>query len=309
MTTKTEIVFHHYDASPFSQKVRELFGIKALAWRSVLTPNMMPKPDLVPLTGGYRRAPVMQIGADIYCDSQVIMAEIERRYPEPRTVSGPSWQVNFWADRLFFPPTVAIVFGLLGDQVDPAFIADREKLSGKPFDVSAMGRFVEPAKTQWRGFAGWIEQALESAETSFLNGQSAGVADVAAHMNIWFLASIFPDLANQLVCGMPRLQRWRDSMGALGQGDRKEISGADAIEMARSSGREECPITHDPLVAPGVEPGQAVAVMADDYGCDPIRGELVAANRDRIVILREGDDLGPLQIHFPRVGFVLMPAS
>ena len=47
-----EIIFHHYPASPFSEKVRVAFGIKQLAWRSVEIPNMMPKPDLIPLTGG-----------------------------------------------------------------------------------------------------------------------------------------------------------------------------------------------------------------------------------------------------------------
>jgi Glutathione S-transferase, N-terminal domain len=41
----------------------------------------MPKPDLTALTGGYRKTPVLQIGADIYCDSQLIMRELERRYP------------------------------------------------------------------------------------------------------------------------------------------------------------------------------------------------------------------------------------
>ena len=30
----------------------------------------MPKPNLTALTGGYRKTPVLQIGADIYCNSQ-----------------------------------------------------------------------------------------------------------------------------------------------------------------------------------------------------------------------------------------------
>src|SRR5580698_104329 len=123
-----ELILHHYDASPFSEKVRLLFGIKALAWRSVLQPNIMPKPDLVPLTGGYRRIPVLQIGADIYCDTQVIMAEIEARQARPAVVRGSDWAVNLWADRLFFQSTVAVVFGEMADAVPKDFIADREKL-------------------------------------------------------------------------------------------------------------------------------------------------------------------------------------
>src|SRR5580698_10798574 len=110
-----ELILHHYDASPFSEKVRLLFGIKALAWRSVLQPTIMPKPDLVPLTGGYRRIPVMQIGADIYCDTQVIMAELVARTGDHDLEQGWGFAVNFWADRLFFQPSVAVIFVEIGD--------------------------------------------------------------------------------------------------------------------------------------------------------------------------------------------------
>ena len=70
------LLLHHYDASPFSEKVRKVFAHKHLPWHSVEQPNMMPKPDLVPLTGGYRRIPVLQIGADVYCDTQLIVRVI-----------------------------------------------------------------------------------------------------------------------------------------------------------------------------------------------------------------------------------------
>jgi hypothetical protein len=69
----TDIILHHYAVSPYSEKVRIGLGLKGLAWGSVETPVIMPKPDLTALTGGYRKAPVLQIGADIYCDSQLIM--------------------------------------------------------------------------------------------------------------------------------------------------------------------------------------------------------------------------------------------
>ena len=162
MDTQTpEIIFHHYESSPFSEKVRLMFGIRDVAWRSVITPNMMPKPDLTPLTGGYRRAPVMQIGADIFCDTQVILAEIEHRFPAPAPEAGAPWAVNLWADRLFFQATVPIIFGELGDRVPRAFIEDREKLSGRPFDVAAMKAASAPMRGQWRGHAGWIEERPE----------------------------------------------------------------------------------------------------------------------------------------------------
>src|SRR3982751_772432 len=134
----TDLILHHYDSSPFSEKVRLMFGIKGLAWKSVIQPVIMPKPELIPLTGGYRRIPVLQIGADVYCDTQVILAELEARQARPAVIKGADWAVNLWADRLFFQVTVAVVFGEIGDNVPAEFIADREQLSGRPFDMAAM---------------------------------------------------------------------------------------------------------------------------------------------------------------------------
>jgi glutathione S-transferase len=131
-----EIIFHHYWTSPFSEKIRLVFGLKKLKWRSVEIPNMMPKPDLLPLTGGYRKTPVMQIGADIYCDTQIIIRELERRYPEPSLFphgTGLSYGLAFWADRIFFMPTVGVVFGEIGESVPEAFKNDRAAMSGGTF--------------------------------------------------------------------------------------------------------------------------------------------------------------------------------
>ncbi len=67
-----DVILHHYPQSPVSEKVRIAFGMKDLAWHSVEIPRLPPKPDLMPLTGGYRMTPVMQVGADVFCDSLCI---------------------------------------------------------------------------------------------------------------------------------------------------------------------------------------------------------------------------------------------
>ena len=297
------IILHHYDASPFSQKVRMVLGLKGLAWRSVVTPNMMPKPDLIPLTGGYRRAPVMQIGADIFCDSQVCVAEIERRWPGH--ARGAVWPVNLWSDRLFFQTSVMVIFGRIGDRIDPAFAADRERLSGRPFDAKAMAAMAGPAQAQWRGHAAWIAQALEAGGTPFLGGDAPGLSDVAAFMNVWFVTNTFPDLADMLTAGLA-LDEWRGAMAAIGEGDRREIDGTAALDEARTREPAAAP-PHDAADPLAPAPGSEVSVAADDYGRDPIAGRLVAATRDRIVITRDGGDLGALQSHFPRVGYLVTP--
>ena len=296
-----EFILHHYDTSPFSEKARLLFGIHDLAWRSVIQPTIMPKPDLVPLTGGYRRAPVMQIGADVFCDSQVIMAEIERRAGAPTAADGLGWAVNLWADRLFFQASVAVIFGELGETVPRAFIDDREKLMGRSFDVAAMKAAAEPMGAQWRAQAAWIETALSSG-SPFLQGDSLGVADIAAYMNVWFLTTFTPHLAAPLLDGFDRLETWRERVKAIGHGQRLEMTPAEALDVARDGEPAESN-AHDPSDPLGLSPGQPVSIAADDYGRDPILGRLVAANRSEVVIAREDEKLGRINVHFPRVGY------
>ena len=55
-----ELILHHYDFSSYSEKVRLVLGLKGLTWRSVEISPVLPKPDYMPLTGGYRRAPALQ---------------------------------------------------------------------------------------------------------------------------------------------------------------------------------------------------------------------------------------------------------
>jgi len=106
-----DIILHHYPGSPFAEKARCLLGYKQLAWHSVEIPLVMPKPDLVALTGGYRRTPVLQIGADIYCDTALIAEVLERiaplpsLFPEP--VGGLSRILAQWADGPLFQAAVA----------------------------------------------------------------------------------------------------------------------------------------------------------------------------------------------------------
>ncbi|MHB8528108.1 MAG: glutathione S-transferase family protein [Caulobacteraceae bacterium] len=307
MARGVEFILHHYDASPFSEKARLMFGLKGLGWRSVITPNIMPKPDLVALTGGYRRAPVMQIGADIFCDSQVILAEIERRAPSPAADGPMAFAVNLWADRLFFAATVPIIFGELGDKVPRAFIADREKLSGRPFDVAAMRAAAPPMRGQWRAQAAWIETAVAASSGGFLFGARPGLADIAAYMNVWFLAGATPRLASTLLAGFPTLNAWRGRIAAIGHGERSEMTSAQALEIAAAAEPAGF-VVHDQTDPLGVAPGAPVTVSADDYGRDPIAGRLVAANASRIVLERGDEGLGRLHVHFPRAGYIVTPA-
>jgi glutathione S-transferase len=298
----SEIILHHYDTSPFSEKVRLALGIKGLAWRSVIQPVIMPKPDLIPLTGGYRRIPVLQIGADVYCDSQVILAELDRRVPGPRLARGMDWAVNLWADRTWFQASVAVIFAEIGDAIPKEFAEDREKLSGRPFDVSAMKAAAPFMRAQWRAYAEWLEDGL--AESDFLGGAQPSLADVAAWMNVWWLSGAARGQAPAMLAGLSRTQAWAERVRAIGHGQRTEMSTADAVKVAAS----ETPDLSVAVAADdpsGLKPGDKVVVQADDYGRDPLEGELVGLTGDRVTVARDASGVGRLHVHFPRAGYVL----
>ena len=123
-----EIILHHYPPSPVSEKIRTVLGIKGLAWRSVEIPRLPPRPDLMPLAGGYRLTPVMQIGADVFCDSLCIARAIQERYPEPTLYPGGAdgmvWGVSRWTDGAFFQTVLRIVFGAGHRDMPGEFVAD-----------------------------------------------------------------------------------------------------------------------------------------------------------------------------------------
>jgi glutathione S-transferase len=309
MTTTHPIILHHFRESPFSEKVRVVFGLKNIAWTSVLISRIMPRPDLMPLTGGYRRTPVMQIGADIYCDTQCIIRELERRFPEPTLFpdggEGIASATAMWTDRSFFQNTVNLVFGSLADKVPQDFIADREKLRGAKFDIAAMTAAIPQMRDQFRAHVQWIEAQLKDGR-QWLGGDKAGLYDVNAYMNIWYVRAHLPNL-DEMLAEFGHTRAWETRMRAVGHGRSSEISTAAALDIgARATPlTAEQPDPHDPN---GRKPGDLVEVVPDDYGKVKVSGAIVALSSQHIAIRRHDPRAGEVVVHFPRAGFHVLPA-
>ena len=302
-----DILFHQYDSSPFSEKVRVCLGIKGLDWGAVDEPVIMPKPELVLLTGGYRRIPVLQIGADIYCDSQLIVRELERRWPSPTLFPGGDAGLGhataLWTDRTVFMAAVAIIFGGLGDQVPAAFIEDRKALSGRSFDIAGMRAAAPHMTLQLRAHAAMLSEQLSDGR-AFLTGDRPGLTDANAYYNLWFIRSAYPPAATTFE-SLPHLPDWLERVRAIGHGQRSEVTRAEALLVAREA--EPAAIVAQPNPDPLI--GQQVAVSADDYGCDPVRGTLVGASEHQLSVRRTDPELGQLVVHFPRIGFAIAADS
>ena len=304
-----EIIFHNYPNSPFSEKVRVAFGIKGLSWRSVIQPVIMPKPDLIPLTGGYRKIPVMQIGADIFCDSQIILRELERRHPTPSLSpqnKGAPYGLGFWADRQIFQAAVAIIFGEIGDMVPEDFKKDRAAMSGGGFSSEALKAAVPVMRDAYRAHTQFLEDQLSDGR-AFWGGDKPGLADIHAFMNPWFINSALPHKAAETIAEFPHVQAWYARVKAIGHGTSSNMTPTEALAVAKAATSEATPAAdpHDPQAR---KPGDKVKVSADDYGRDQIAGELVFSNAHEIAIRRSDPAVGDVVVHFPRAGFVVTGA-
>jgi glutathione S-transferase len=304
----TDIILHHYDTSPYAEKVRTGLGLKGLAWASVELPQIMPKPNLTALTGGYRKTPVLQIGADIYCDSQLIMRELERRHPTPSFYPagrGAADALAWWAEKTMFLPAVSIAFAKRPEVLPKGFLEDRAKFSGRNIDPVVMLAAVPNQLDQLRAHFDWLDQTLADGR-SFLQGRAVGLSDLAAYHPVWYLRQNFGSAAAPLD-GFPRLLSWAERIAAIGHGRRSPMTSEHALDVARgaTSIAKASADAKDPI---GRKLGQIVSVTPDDTGRDPVIGELVASGVHEIVIRRSEPAIGEVCVHFPRAGFVVAPA-
>ena len=312
MAGPQSIILHHYERSPFSEKIRLVLRMKNLGWASVEIPNIMPKPLLVPLTGGYRKTPVMQIGADIFCDTAMILKVLEERFPIPGIElpghEGLANMVGAWTDGKWFQTSVGVIFGALGDKVPEAFKKDREALSGRPFDTAAMAAALPMLKDQWRAQLCWVEERLEGGQGAgggqWIVGMKPGLVDAHVHMNPWFMEQNLPDFLESCFKDTPRTRDWYQRMKEIEGQDPEVITGEDALDIAlHAAPRLKAAKTDGELQA--FEPGEKVAVAPDDYGRDWVEGEIVIATADRIILHRHDEHAETLNIHFPRTGFMV----
>ena len=303
----TGIILHHYDASPFTQKALRMMGFKGLAWRSVETPMILPKPDLVCLTGGYRGTPVMQIGADIYIDTQCMARELERRYPHPTFFPGHDRGLAYamvkWSDQ-FFQAGLTMALSILGPDWDQAFWDDRKAIF-HDLDFDNLSSNVEHAMAQMRAGAALLDAQLAD-DRAFLCGEQPGLADIQAFGVPWFTRAAMPVTEKLLGC-FTHLPAWEARVAGLGEGSRENISATEAHDEARSN-EPDLSAEIDPDDPQNMRAGMSVSVEADDFSSrGAVEGEVLRVSPLEIAVHRRTDAFGDLVVHFPRLGYRVTP--
>ncbi len=302
------IYLHHYPASLFSEKIRLLLGHYNLTWQSVEISSIMPRPLLMPLSGGYRRTPVLQIGANVYSDTKIICKALARHVGDDALYRHgfAAHRAADWADSQLFRVTVALNFrpeasvammGQFSEEEAAAFAKDRAELSGDQPIAS-----LSPAAAM-----AYLEHALAELEVSlarsgaYLFGDEPSIADFSVFHNLWFLRN--NPVNAPLLDAYAQVQAWCARMRAMGHGDVVVSDGQAALDAAKANTPTDYVLTPTPTCA--FQPGDSVSVTPVDYGCIPVSGTFVGASHDEVVIRRETAETGAVYNHFPQAGFEL----
>ncbi|KAJ3337850.1 hypothetical protein HDU93_000406 [Gonapodya sp. JEL0774] len=306
--------------------------IKGINWVYDRTSNIMPRPNLTPdLSGGYRRIPILQIGADVYCDTNCIIRELERRYPTPSLRGsgeheGMSYALHVWSDKLFFGAAVGLMPWKSDVQIPQAFIKDREQLSGGRINPEAIVANQPRARDQFRVHLDFLETQLASSKTGWvLSTENVHLADVQCWTPIRFAAmfAMEPNTFNEQ--NYPNIFRWYKRVTSLGftSPNPYEVPNVPLVssetayavaELASRSGAFAQSLGTDPKDANGRKVGDIVGVVPEDQamlGRGPVvTGELYGSNATTIsvrwkngsVILKRISQLGRRAIFYTHRG-------
>lgn len=315
------MILHHYPNSPFAEKIRAILGYKNLPWQSVMAPDMMPKPNLQALTGGYRRIPVLQIGADIYCDTALIVQVIEAAYPAaPLYAVSNAGVVDMlaqWADDALFWAAMGYNFkgaAALFANRPPQEAEQQAKLFAQ--DRSAMfgatpRQRPNDASSAYKIYLQRISTAL--GHQDFLMGSQPCLADFACYHPLWFTQTRVPQMA-VIFDHVPNIRPWLGRMQAFSDAAKvrcTDLTAEQALDISRATkpaldgGMDQTDFCNEH----GIELGDTVAVCAEKFGLEASIGKLVAATSTRYTLRREDAKAGVVHVHFPRVGFALKRAD
>ncbi len=302
-----DIILHHYPPSPVSEKIRMAMGLKQLTWVSAEQNRLPDRPALFAMTGGYRRIPVLQVGADIYCDTQCIFRALENIAPEPSLYpdgdTGTPFSLSRWLDGPLFELGVRVAFAPVADTLPPALVADRTRLYfGPDGDMAKEAKDIPHTLSQLRGQFQWIEEMLAAKSGNYLHGNAAGMSDLLVWYISWFVRGRYEG-GEAFFEQFPNLSAWNVNMKKIGHGTFSDISPEQALAIALEA-TPTTPEQSDDGDPQGLKPGMNASVIPlTNSGEKAVEGTIHSVSSHSIALKRTHEATGEVCVHFPRVGY------
>ena len=299
------MILHHYPMSPFSEKIRALFGYANLDWQSVRVPEMPPRKTLDPLTGGYRKIPVAQIGSDIFCDTRIICSEVAHIAGKPElAMEHCSEAARDFIHETDLDAFFALVLSANGKVLLKKLWQDTStwhvlKFMRDRIKMGRSGNVKPPAPAEAKRIVkAHLERMEEMLTQDFLFGDSPNNADFAAYHGLWFIRDLS---GSSYVSRFPKVDAWLDRIKAFGHGNQTDIAGKDALAAAADSEPRPLPgsTSSDKLM------GKKVSIAPSDYGQVQVQGILMASTDHRYILRREVPRVGTVHVHFPKQDYMI----
>jgi glutathione S-transferase len=307
-------ILHHYPLSPYAEKARLMLGYKGASWRSVEVSPLPPRPGLQPVLGGFRRIPVLQRGADFFCDTRLMAEVLDSVTPTPPLfppeARALSTLIANWAEPRAFVMMGPVRFEtredvqpLLEAGIQPGdFLRDRAPFMAPAVDTRRSASVRASARDHVVAYLTVLDDLLRAAGGMHLAGSKPSAADFSAYHTLWWLRQ--PPQRDALLQRSPALRDWADRMAAIGHGRFEPMTPDEALHDVKTAQSEApwkpaWPMVDDDRV------GQAMVLNADDYGRDPISGTVSAVSDRHVTLTREAPGLGTVRVHFPKVGYEL----
>lgn len=298
-------ILYHYPMSPYSEKLRLTMGLLQRPWLSAQVAAYPPRAALAAVVGGYRRIPVLQIGAHIYCDTRLAFAALMGDESGYLSLTDRDEALRQWAEQEVFFAVIAAsshyralryltrelsILGLL------RFLRDRIVMKR---DASIIQPDAKTARDVLSSFVSHLDDRL--TENAYLSGPEMGYLDLCCFHPLWMACQIDPRVTARCSSAV---RAWFKKIQDIGHGEFSPATPqiiADAIaEQTDFSGG---------VVEPPYLVAEPVTVRPSDYARDASSGMLVSLDGRRIVLERPLSEGGRVFLHFPRHGFEISRRS
>jgi glutathione S-transferase len=308
----TQWILHHYPSSPYAEKARLLLGYKGFAWGSVEVPMMPPRPHLQTLLGAFRRIPVLQRGADFFCDTRLLPEVLDSVQPQPALLPAHarplSTLIACWAEPRVFVRMGPVRFET-SDDLQPLaaanidrgdFLRDRAPFMAPASDIRRSAAVRGSARDHVVAYLGLLESML--VQGPYLSGEHPAACDFSAYHTVWWLRR--PPSRDALLSRFPALTAWADRMAAIGHGQPQPLDAQESLAQAKAA-QSEPPWQSDWPAVDDERLQRTMNLCPDDYGRDPVTGVVTSVSDRHLTLSREAPGIGTVRLHVPKANFEL----
>lgn len=303
---KNTMILHHTPRSPFSEKVRLMLDLSEKNWMHVRAPIHSNKRRIqrVLVEGYSRRIPLLQIGADIYCDSSVISDQLAISTGIPEYSKENLGEFKKYAVDLEEKGFTAFFVSIPQKQLLSAYFKDYSFKDFYGFVAGRVGSFkgvelpkpnVDDEKRKKEDILNECEEKLSTSKY-LITSEKPTLADFTLYHLIWY--SLKANMTD-LFAGRPNVKKWYYGMSNGRKALPNEIKGVDALKIAK----DNRPIVIPEDMKNGPMVGKEVSLIPDDVsgpGTLPVTGVVVGENENKIILKRVTKETGTIHIHFPK---------